>query len=255
MPEIAINGRSIAYDCPVPLERDQGRRLLFVHGASFHRQVWTEQMAYFAPTETPVCLDLAGHGQSQGPVCATVEEHQAIVKAFADGIGLTDFILVGHSMGGAIAQAYVAREPNDVWALVLVSTAPRFNIPEELLAEWGSAPDAYREQEIDMILAPMTDQPIRQRLLAMRDANAPDVQHADLIACSRWHNVEGFAEIRQPTLLITGAYDSLCEENHVMHAQLPGAQLVVLGRSGHMMMVEEPDVVNRAIADFVRQVP
>jgi pimeloyl-ACP methyl ester carboxylesterase len=208
-------------------------------------------MAHFARTDTPICLDLAGHGQSSGPICDTVEDHRAIVKGFADRIGLRGFILVGHSMGGAIAQAYVAQHPEDVQALVLVSTSPKFEIPEEVIAEWGQDPAKYREQELDLILAPMTGQDVRRKLLAMRDGNAPDVQHADLIACSRWDNSNGFSAIRHPALLITSDYDSLLETNRAMHRQLPQSRLVVLKRSGHMMSVEEPEEVNRAIETFV----
>jgi 3-oxoadipate enol-lactonase len=252
---VEIEGRTIAYECPVPVGRVQGRPYLFVHGASFNRHVWDAQMAYFARTDTPVCLDLAGHGQSSSPICETIEDHQAIVKALADSIGLSGFILAGHSMGGAIAQAYVAWHPEDVQALVLVSTSPKFEIPEEAIAEWGQDPAKYREQELDIILAPMTGQDVRQELLSMRDGNAPDVQYADLIACSRWNNASGFAVIRHPTLLITSEYDSLLETNRDMHRQLPQSKLMVLKRSGHMISVEEPEEVNRAIETFVKDLP
>ena len=255
MPAIDINGRTIAYECPIPIGSDQGRQYLFVHGASFNRKVWDAQMARFAHTDTPVCLDLAGHGESSGPICETIEHHRAVVKAFADRIGLSKFILVGHSMGGAIAQAYVAEHPDDVQALVLVSTSPKFEIPEELIAEWGEAPAQYRQQEMDLILAPEAGQDVRTKLLAMRDGNAPEVQQADLIACSRWDNSAGFSAISHPTLLISSDHDSLLETNRAMHRQLPQSKLVVLKRSGHMISVEEPEEVNRAIEMFVRDLP
>lgn len=212
-------------------------------------------MAHFARTDTPICLDLAGHGQSSGPICETIEEYRAVVKKFADRIGFSGFVMVGHSMGGAIAQAYVARHPEDIQALVLVSTSPKFEIPEEMIAEWGRAPAQYREQEMNVILAPMTGSDVRSKLLAMRDENPPEVQKADLIACSRWDNAVGFSAIRHPTLLITSEHDSLLETNRAMHEQLPQSRLVVLKRSSHMMSVEEPDEVNRAIEAFVRNLP
>ena len=254
MPTIKISGRSIAYDSQVPLDKGQGLQMLFVHGASFHRQVWRDQMAHFARSDTPVCLDLAGHGQSSGPICDTVEDHCAIVKAFADAIGLRDFVLVGHSMGGAVAQAYVARHPEDIRALVLVSTAPSFAIPGDMLSEWTQAPEKYRAEELDVILAPVTGTEVRQRLLAMRDDNPWETQRADLVACSRWDNIQGFPAIRHPTLLITAKYDSILEGNRDMHRQLPQSVLVELDRSGHMIMAEEPREVNRAIEEFVKAV-
>jgi pimeloyl-ACP methyl ester carboxylesterase len=255
VPTIEIQGRSIAYECPEPFDRGQGRQLLFVHGASFNRRVWREQMAHFARAATPVCLDLAGHGQSSGPICDPVEDHCAIVKAFADSIGLGNFVLVGHSMGGAIAQNYVARYPKDVVALVLVSTSPRFSIRGERLNEWSEAPEKYRKDELDVILAPVTGSEVRQRLQAMRDENPWEVQRADLIACSRWDNAVGFPAIRHPTLLLTAKYDPILEGNRAMHRLLPQSVLVELERSGHMIMVEEPEAVNRAIEDFVQALP
>lgn len=255
MPEIEIQGRNIAYECPVPLEKRQGRQILFVHGTSFNRRVWREQIAHFARADTPVCLDLAGHGQSSGPICDTVEDHCAIVKAFADRIGLGNFVLVGHSMGGAIAQSYVARHPEDIRALVLVSTSPKFAIGGETLTEWSAAPEKYRKDELNLILAPVTGSEVRQRLQAMRDENPWEVQRADLIACSRWDNTAGFPAIRHPTLLITAKYDPILEGNRAMHRLLPHSILVELERSGHMMTVEEPEAVNRTIEEFVQALP
>jgi pimeloyl-ACP methyl ester carboxylesterase len=255
VPTIEIQGRSIAYECPVPLDKGQGRQFLFVHGASFNREVWREQMTHFARADTPVCLDLAGNGRSSGPICDTVEDHCAIVRAFVDRIGLGNFVLVGHSMGGAIAQGYVARHPEEIRALVLVSTSPRFTIRGEMLTEWTEAPEKYRKEELDLILAPVTGSEVRQRLLAMRDENPWEVQRADLIACSRWDNIVGFPAIRHPILLITAKYDSLLEGNRAMHRLLPQSVLVELERSGHMIMVEEPEAVNRTIEDFVQALP
>lgn len=255
MPTIDIAGRTIAYECPVPLEQRQGRQMLFVHGASFHRGVWQAQMAHFANAHTPICLDLAGHGESSGPACETVECHREIVQTFADRMGLRDFVLVGHSMGGAIAQDYVAQHPDDVLALVLVSTSPKFDIPEDMLTAWTASPELYREQEIDVVVAPETGQAVRNRLLAMRDGNPWEVQRADLLACARWDNTERFPAIRHPALLITGAYDSILEGNRAMHRLLPQSELVVLEHSGHMMQVEEPDEVSQAIERFLAKLP
>jgi pimeloyl-ACP methyl ester carboxylesterase len=255
VPTIEIEGRSIAYEAPVSLHKGHGRQLLFVHGASFNRRVWREQMAHFARADMPVCLDLAGHGQSSGPICDTVEDHCVIVQAFADRVGLDNFVLVGHSMGGAIAQNYVARHPENIRALVLVSTSPSFAIPAGTLDEWTEAPEKYRKDEIDLILAPATGSEVRKRLLSMRDENPWESQRADLIACSRWDNTAGFPAIRQPTLLITARYDGLLEGNRSMHRLLPQSVLVVLERSGHMIMMEEPEAVNRSMEEFVRALP
>ena len=249
---IEIDDRNIDYDCPVPLSQGQGIQFLFVHGASFNRHVWNDQMAHFARTDTPVCMDLAGHGGSSGPLCRTVEEHCALVEAFAGSIGLSNFVLVGHSMGGAIAQAYAGRNPDNLRALVLVSTAPAFDIPADTLEQWADAPETYRQEEIDVIVAPGTGADVRRHLLTLRDGNPAEVQHADLMACSQWDNRPGFADIRHPVLLITAEFDPLLEANRAMHGMLSQSSLVVLKCSGHMMSVEEPQEVNQAIETFVQ---
>src|SRR4051794_13633078 len=87
--------------------------ILFVHGWTCTNAHFEPQMAYFAPTHRVVAVDLRGHGRSDKP------EQEYTITGFADDmvafcreVGLERPVVVGHSMGGAVALELAARAPD-----------------------------------------------------------------------------------------------------------------------------------------------
>lgn len=111
-----------------------GRPVLLVHGNFASRRWWTEQLDDPAPGLDLIAPDLPGFGRS-GPLPETMPE-TAWVAAWADALaGLLDALgieragVVGHSLGGAAAQALAVRHPQRVGALLLIDSAPPSGFP------------------------------------------------------------------------------------------------------------------------------
>lgn len=124
MPQLEVAGARLTYDDEGP--RDGGGvPLVFVHGWTANRHRWDHQVAHFAERRRVVRLDLRGHGDSGGAGVRTIGELARDVVALLDHLGIERCVLVGHSMGGMIAQTVALEHPGRVERMVLVNSIGR----------------------------------------------------------------------------------------------------------------------------------
>ena len=101
--------------------------VVFVHGIGGAARVWAAQNGDLpAAGFTPVALDLPGYGARPPVTAMTFEELAADVEATIAERGLDRPVLVGHSMGGMVAQTALRRRPDGYRAAVLACTSPAF---------------------------------------------------------------------------------------------------------------------------------
>jgi len=250
---VQIGDRLITYDAPVGTTSDSGKTVLFVHGTSFNRGIWSAVVHHLAQSHHPIAIDNPGHGGSSLPAIGTIDEGVALLKQFHDTLGLTEIVLIGHSMGGALAQSYYNHYPADVAALGLVSTAPRFHLDPEMVQRWLADPAAYRMEEMVRIVAPTAPESVKGALFHMRDTTTPGGQRNDLLACTTWNNEDKSLDIHVPTLAVTAEYDrEYFQQSAAMWAEkLPNAELVSIQDAGHMMMLEKPAEFIEALCSWL----
>jgi len=100
MPQLTIQGENIFYRTN---DTNAGPSLILIHGSGGDHTHWPD--ALFSLTNANVYgLDLPGHGKSSGPGRRKVDEYADFVDAFSRALDLSDVILAGHSLGGAIVQ-------------------------------------------------------------------------------------------------------------------------------------------------------
>jgi len=103
-------------------EHGDGDPLVLLHGVATSRLIWRHVTGPLAAAgRRVVTVDVPGFGESE-PAGAGFELED-VADALVDGLGLPEFDLVGHSLGGAVAVAAAARHPDRVRRLVLVSPA------------------------------------------------------------------------------------------------------------------------------------
>jgi pimeloyl-ACP methyl ester carboxylesterase len=190
--------------------------------------------------------------------------------------------LLGHSHGGVVAQAYAARNPDRVEKLVLASTLARFGPEQEAAMREGMDkrsgqpwyPDAKaaleEEQEGDFSNdEEMAELVFRELPLYFAHFGAAEAGYLDTLKSEtpnadtlRLFNQEIFetfdlrgelGRIKAPTLVITGDEDFICgplcaEE---IAAGIKGARKVIVGDSGHMIFVEQPEEFEREVVEFL----
>ena len=101
--------------------------ILFLHGALQQGHSWDFVALPLATDYHCIALDARGHGDSQWASDGdySLEAHQGDLEGLMDALGLDQFILVGHSMGGRNSYVYTSRHPEKVKALVIVDTGPQ----------------------------------------------------------------------------------------------------------------------------------
>ena len=231
--------------------------VLLLHGGGFDRRVWEHCAAELAARRRVVSLDLPGHGESRGRAIRRVAEGSEIVDAVREALEIESLIVLGHSMGGAVAQDYALRFADRVVALGLISTAPWFGLDPGVVEQWREqGTSSYSRERLDEIVGPGASEEMRSHVLALRDGMTPDAVEGDLDTCASWDGRAESAKIELPVLLMTTPFDLpvLQDAIDTWEKTLPDAMRVNIEDAGHMMMVEQPEATTAAIAAWIERV-
>jgi pimeloyl-ACP methyl ester carboxylesterase len=214
--------------------------------------------------------DYRGTGQSSNPsVDYTTKMFCDDLVGLMDYLHAEDAIVVGHSMGGRVAQLLALDHPKKVHKLVLASTGAHypqtkglpFKIMNEMI-EWG-----YEKYERDhTILVGWTDEYVKahpekiENYLKVRMHNLCPVEFylRHLIARQSHDTSQRLKDIKQPTLILVGDGDQnmTSEMNHRMSSEVllkgvPNAKLVLLPNERHSYFFSNPDLAHKTIREFV----
>lgn len=104
--------------------RGAGEPVLFIHGVATSGHLWNDVVALMPAGHRLVVVDLLGHGRSDPPAGRplTLRAHAARLAALLDALGIASACIVGHGMGGGVAQALAIHAPARVARLALVSS-------------------------------------------------------------------------------------------------------------------------------------
>jgi pimeloyl-ACP methyl ester carboxylesterase len=238
--------------------------LLFLHGVGGGHAAWDRQLPYFAARGyRALAWDQPGYGGTQPVDPYDLEQ---VATALRRLIGSEPAILVGHSMGGFVAQEACARFPECVRALVLCFTSAAFG---------GSGSD-FARQFIAARIAPLDDgrtmAEIAARLMpAMRGSRSepdglalaervmaavpPETYRKAVRLLTTFDRRKQLEHIRVPTLLVAGGDDRVAPAAVMerMAQKIPGAEFALLEGCGHLGPMDRPDPFNAALAEFLER--
>ncbi|NDJ78068.1 MAG: alpha/beta hydrolase [Chloroflexi bacterium] len=226
--------------------------IVLVHGAGGSHLDWPPELRRL-PQARVIALDLPGHGRSAGPGFDDTLEYARSVCTLLDGLNIERAVIVGHSMGGAIAQQIGIFLPARAAGLVLVGTGSKLpvepTLPQRILddpegtvdwiAEWAWSADAPTDVKT---LG-------RQRLLAV----PPKVLRRDYLACQAFDVRESLGLITTPVLVLGATEDRMVKLKFSTYLaeNIPNATLVVVDGAGHMFPLEKAQVVASAVSDWL----
>lgn len=250
---------------PAPHRRaGTGTPLVLVHGFLGGSAQWEAQIAHFRTTHDVIAPDLPGFGEASDlPGRVGIEGLADYVIEVLDRLGVKDFALLGHSMGGMIVQTIAAKIPDRVKKLVLYGTGPL-----------GLMPDRFETIDVS-----------RQRLLAdgimktirrvgatwvLDSKSAAGQSHVDTLArigapasreaalmaydgMERWDGRPHLEFLPMPTLILWGDTDRSYRWPQVqeMWEKIPNAELAVMPGTSHAAHLEKPALFNHLLDDFL----
>ncbi|MGD8555045.1 MAG: alpha/beta fold hydrolase [Anaerolineales bacterium] len=254
---------------------EQGSNLVMIHGLGGFAETWVENVAALAHRHRVYVLDLVGFGRSdKPPISYSIENLALFLRDFMATQEIENATLMGNSMGGAVALQFTLLHPEQVEALVLVSSAgfgtgvpwmvrvATMPVLGELLlrptrraAKWIMKgvlydPDRIPDSVLDVGFETLSTPPARRAILktvrSMIRVHAGDMQaYASL--------QEALSRLNTPTLIVWGSEDSVLpvEHAHIANQTLPNTILQVYDRCGHMPQVERAEEFNALVLDFM----
>jgi long-chain acyl-CoA synthetase len=217
------------------------RTFVFIHGFGGQATQWQYQLHKFALKNRVIALDMRGHGLSDKPSSGyEMPRIQLDLETALDRLNVsTPMVLVGHSFGGAIVTDFALNHPERIERLILIATAGEFKLNP--LFKLGLQLPTWSLRAIE----PFT----RKWLSGPPQALKPFY----LNNLSRWVGWDKFAKLTVPTLVVRGHRDAVFERPlfEKVAGSIVGAEEEDIGVSGHMVMLERREAVNRAISRFL----
>jgi pimeloyl-ACP methyl ester carboxylesterase len=253
----------------------EGPGLVLVHGLGGAKEDFADHVPTLARDHTVVIFDHRGHGASDNPTdpaAYSLDRMRADTLAVVDAVGLDQFRLLGHSMGGMVARGIAITETSRVDALVMMDTSggpiPGFD-PSLMEIGCDVALNEGKQALKDLMdMASVLETPAYKRVLAARPgylefgerkwADMSEIMWGTMAReLAYQHNdLPAMAQLTCPVLIIVGEQDEpFVVASQLMVESIPGADLVTIPNAGHSPQFENPEAWIAALTGFLSALP
>lgn len=229
--------------------------LLMIHGSGGNKDAWRAQFGGGLKEMNLAAIDLPGHGDTPGPSMDKVEDYAAWLAEFIASGPLRP-VLMGHSLGGAIAQMVALTNPALIKGLILVGTGSRLKVLPAILDGLFSDFAATTKMIVKYAYDDNADPRLMELGYEEMMKRSPEVYHGDFSACNAFDVSGRLGEIKLPTLMIVGQGDKLTPPKYseFLAKGIPGSTVRVIQDAGHMVALEQPKAFNQAVTEFMSAV-
>jgi 3-oxoadipate enol-lactonase len=241
-------------------ERGKGDALVFLHGVGGGAESWDAQLSAFGTTHRAMAWDMPGYGGSDDPAAPGFDGWVAALAGWLDATGVAGCTLVGHSIGGMIAQLFAARHPQRVTRLVLSATSAAFGNPDgafqRAFLESRLAPlDAGRSMAelaaefVPGLVGLAAPEAARRAAVATMSRVRPETYRAAMTALVGFDARAELPGVTAPAVLIAGEDDPAAPVKAMerLAERLPDARLIRMPGMGHLGNIEQPDAYNSVL--------
>jgi pimeloyl-ACP methyl ester carboxylesterase len=232
--------------------------IVLIHGAGGTHLYWPPEIRRLRGY-CVYAIDLPGHGKSD--MCdgqQTVGDYTQYLFHWLEAMQLRRAVFVGHSMGSAICLDLAIHHPEYVLRLSLLGAGARLRVNPELLNYASDSTTFYKAAEILLKCSfSSTASPRLVELASKRmEETRQSVLHGDLLACNQFDVMDRLGELHQDTLVLCGEDDLLTPVRYAqfLSKSMPNARLKVIPHAGHMVMLEQPGLVEESLLTFLQDI-
>ncbi|HEX6934435.1 MAG TPA: alpha/beta fold hydrolase [Streptosporangiaceae bacterium] len=238
MPYLDRTGVRISYD----VHGDSGGKLplLLTHGFGASARMWDPNTAALSAQREVITWDMRGHGRSDSPGDQAEYTHAACLAdmaALLDERGAARAILGGLSLGGYLSLGFWLDHPERVAGLLLCDTGPGFR-SDDARQRWN-------------------DRSVATAARLERDGQLGQARAArGMLTQQDGRVIDALPSVDVPVLVVVGADDTpfLGAADYVT-AKVRGAELIVIPDAGHSCNLDQPEIFNARIADWLARQP
>ena len=253
------------------LRQGQGPPLVLLHGIPSSSYLWRDVIGPLSATFDVMAPDLLGYGDSDKRLDAdlSIAAQARYMVAFMESLGVHQAAVVGHDIGGGVAQLMAVDEPQRVARLILIDSVVDNNWPvadiarlkepawDQIMVNIDLRKGLRKGLEAGMVTeGRVTDELVEEWTRPFQDLGgrraylraARALNNRDLM--SRSKHIE---EIETPTLILWGANDAFLEPRwaETLKHKLRDTTVEIIDPGGHFLPLDRPDAVVEAITRFL----
>jgi pimeloyl-ACP methyl ester carboxylesterase len=243
-----------------------GTPLVLLHAFPLDGRMWAPQVEALAGSYQVIVPDLRGFGAARDQAVseAGMDLLADDVARLLDDRGLDRVVLGGLSLGGYVALAFLRHHADRVSGLVLLDTKAtadgdqarddRLQMVERVLAEGsGFVAEAMLPKLLGETSREHRPEVVEKVGTLVREQAPEAIVGAQRGMASRSATTDVLASIAVPTLVVTGEEDAVTgpEVGRDLAAAIPGARFLLIEEAGHLVNLEQPEIVNEALLDFL----
>ena len=269
MPMAAVGAVKLYYE-----EIGRGTPLVFVHEFAGDAQSWQLQMRFFGRRYRAIAFNARGYPPSDVPdgVDAYSQQQAADdIKGLLDHLGIAKAHVCGLSMGGYATLHFGLSYPDRALSLVVAGAGYGSDDPDRHRRDSESVARRFETEGMAATGEDYSRGPTRVQFLEKDPAGWQEFHDRLCAGSAKGHALtmrgvqmrrptiysleERMATLQVPTLVVTGDEDEPCLLPGVfMKRTIPTSGLVVMPKSGHTINLEEPELFNRVVLDFITAV-
>lgn len=264
-----IDGQTMKY-----LDCGQGEVLVFGHSYLWDSAMWAPQIEALSQQYRCIVPDLWAHGESDlaPQTMKSLQDYARHILALMDELNIEKFSVIGLSVGGMWGADLALLAPERVTALALMDTFlgrepevthQKYFFMLDTISAVKAVPPPVVDTVVPMFFArnAAEDSPelvagFRDHLASLSGDRVVDIARIGKMIFGRAERMDDAETLSLPVLIAVGAEDTPRPvlEAHLMHDAIKGSQLVVIPQAGHISSLEQPEMVNHILTDFLAKV-
>ncbi len=234
---------------------ENSRTIIFIHGIAADSRFFHNQLKFFGTGMRVIAIDLPGHGRSLNSESVSAEIYNNSIEQVIRKENIGKYIIAGHSMGGPICLEHYRRNRDRIEALILISTAARIPVSEEMINRSVNSFDTFFNEMLESIFFKKAGIFILAAKKGIVEKEKSIITE-DMKICMNLDCTDILPSIERPVLLLTNRYDCMIPSvlTEKMKEKIKNSRLVIFEKKGHIPFFEESEEFNSTVAEFISSI-